>query len=102
MDQLIRQLEKKVISLIAELATAKKDIDTLRNQLSVVLRSENHELNDHSQNLHSKDQLQVYIDDSLDLSISSKKVETQLQNNKQKANQLSFDLPFSTSPKEPN
>lgn len=92
MDQLIRQLEEKVNSLIKELNAAKQETKKLRQQLDTVIHSEHHELTDKSKDFPATDQLQMYIDDSLDLSIASKKAKkTKVKSNHQQG-QLSFDL----------
>lgn len=101
MDHLIKQLEAKVNSLIAELETAKQEAQTLRQQLKTIISSEHHELPDKSNSIPATDQLQMYIDDSLDLSISSLSNATTIKKKQLKAdkkqsnnpqNQLSFDL----------
>lgn len=101
MDQLIRQLERKIASLVEELATAKKDIETLRKQLDVVISSENHEIPD-AKDAPATDQLQIYIDDSLDLSISSSTVSKATPKKQENTDQLSFDLPFNSPSEEHN
>ncbi|TBR37698.1 hypothetical protein CBF23_013910 [Marinomonas agarivorans] len=101
MDHLIKKLENKIHSLVNELADAKEEIKTLRQQLNTVISSEHHELIDKSQDFPATDQLQIYIDDSLDLSISSlspepsikkKKMKSEKKQSNDQQNQLSFDL----------
>lgn len=100
MDQLIEQLEQKIAYLVKELNAAKKEAETLRHQLTTVINSEHHQLDDNSKIFPSTNQLQMYIDDSLDISISEKK--PQDKSKARTTGQLTFDLPFNNSQLEPS
>lgn len=97
MDQLIQQLQYKVASLLQELDDAHAEIARLKNAASAT-DSENttspYDLLSQMSNLTPNDQLQLYIEDSLD-SDSSDSIQT-TNINGDFENQLSFDLPPET------
>lgn len=91
MDQLIAQLETRIKALTAELKSARAEIQQLKQQNTSVLTSAYDILNQQP-DLSTSDQLQLYIDDSLDLLVAPETHSLTSHQEGDAANQLSFNL----------
>jgi ProP effector len=94
MDQLIQQLQHKVAFLLQELNDARAEIAALKRATSTADSEDTtspYDLLSQMNNLTPNDQLQLYIEDSLDIETAESTEPTEDRGDSE--NQLSFDLP---------